>query len=166
MKIDDDHMYHGAALIQIAEDPQFTAINSFKGKLASYENAYRVNSDIAVYLKYCSNPNNSHQEYVFTFNQANLAELEAIAKVVPNTFLSLVCVKAREVCCLPYSELMRLIRRRTKAAGRVENQYIVLVTARKNEGLHVYVNAPHQKKRKLGNDIIINRKAFPSALFN
>jgi len=30
MNIDDNHMYHGAALIQIAEHPQFTAINSLK----------------------------------------------------------------------------------------------------------------------------------------
>ncbi len=30
MTIHDDHMYHGAALIQIAEHPQFTAINSLK----------------------------------------------------------------------------------------------------------------------------------------
>jgi hypothetical protein len=49
MKIDDDHMYHGAALIQIAEHPQFTAINSFEGKLAHYENTYRINGDVAVY---------------------------------------------------------------------------------------------------------------------
>ena len=28
MKIRDDHMFHGAALIQIAEHPRFTAINS------------------------------------------------------------------------------------------------------------------------------------------
>src|ERR1700730_11063603 len=109
MKIDDDHLYHGAALIQIAEHPQFTAINSFKGKLADYENAYRINSDIAVYLKYASKPTKSHQEYVFTFNKANLAELEALAKVNGKTFLALVCVDAREVCCLPYDQLLRLI---------------------------------------------------------
>jgi len=28
--IDDDHMFHGAALTQIAEHPAFTAINSFE----------------------------------------------------------------------------------------------------------------------------------------
>lgn len=30
MKIHDDHLYHGAALTQIAEDDQFTAINALK----------------------------------------------------------------------------------------------------------------------------------------
>ena len=30
MKIDDDHMYHGAVLLQIAEHPRFTAINTIE----------------------------------------------------------------------------------------------------------------------------------------
>jgi hypothetical protein len=165
MKIDDDHMYHGAALIQIAEHPQFTAINSFKGKLAAYENAYRINSDIAVYLKYAAKPNKSHQEYVFTFSMANLDELAALVKVNGKTYLALVCVQAREVCSLPYDRLQKLIVRRQKAVGKVEDQYTLLVTARKNEGLHVYVNAPNKKNTKLGNDIVVSRKAFPGDLF-
>ena len=165
MKIHDDHMYHGAALIQIAEHPQFTAINSLKGKLADYENAYRINSDIAIYLKYAGKPNKAHQEYVFTFNKPNLAELDAIAKVNGKTFLALVCVDAREVCCLNYSELQTLITRRRKAVGKVEDQYTLLVTAQKNEGLHVYVNAPNTKNKKLEKDIIVSRNAFPNDLF-
>ena len=32
MNIKDDHFYHGAALIQIAEDKRFTAINALKVK--------------------------------------------------------------------------------------------------------------------------------------
>ena len=31
MRIDKDHLYYGAAVIQIAEHPSFTAINDFKG---------------------------------------------------------------------------------------------------------------------------------------
>jgi hypothetical protein len=165
MKIDDDHMYHGAALIQIAEHPQFTAINSLKGKLADYKNAYRINSDIAVYLKYAGKPNKAHHEYVFTFNRANLAELDAIARVNGKTFLALVCVDAREVCTLPYNELQTLITRRRNAAGKVEDQYTLLVTAQKNEKLHVYVNAPNTKNKKLKRDIIVSRNSFPSDLF-
>jgi hypothetical protein len=164
MKIDDDHMYHGAALIQIAEHPQFTAINSFKGKLADHENTYRINSDIAVYLKYAGKPNKAHSEYVYTFNKSNLAELDAIAKN-GKLFLALVCVKAREVCCLSYDQLLILIRRRQKAAGKVEDHFVLLVTAQKNAGLHVYVNAPHKKNTKLGKDIIVSRNAFPDNLF-
>lgn len=165
MKIDDDHMYHGAALMQIAEHEQFTAINSFKGKLAQYENVFRINGDIAVYLKYASNPTQTHHEYVFTFNKAHRAELEAISNAVPKTFLALVCVKAREVCCLTYAQLLLLIERRRKDVGHVEDQYTLLVTAQKNEGLHAYVNKSHARNTKLGKDIIVSRNAFPDDLF-
>jgi hypothetical protein len=102
---------------------------------------------------------------LFTFNKANLAELDAIAKVNGKTFLALVCVDAREVCSLPYDALLTLIARRRKAAGKVEDQYTLLVTAQKNAGLHVYVNAPHKKNTKLGKDIVVSRNAFPSDLF-
>jgi hypothetical protein len=120
---------------------------------------------MAVYLKYASKPTKSHQEYVFAFNQANLAELAAIAKVIGKTFLALICVDAREVCCLPHDKLLSLIERRQKATGHVENQYVILVTALKNQELHVYVKAPHKKSTKLGKDIIVSRSAFPRSLF-
>ena len=56
MKINDDHMYHGAALTQIAEHPQFTAINAFKHANRPSRSAFRINDDIGVYLKYASKP--------------------------------------------------------------------------------------------------------------
>jgi len=152
-------------IIQIAEHPQFTAINSFKGKLDHYENAYRINDDIAVYLKYASKPTERFGKYRFNFNTAHLDELDAISKAVPKTFLALVCVEARQVCCLPYSQLLSLIQRRRTRAGHAESQYVILVTAPKNKTLHVYIDVPHKKKMKLGKDIIVNRNAFPNDLF-
>ena len=56
MKINDDHMYHGAALIQIAEDPRFTAINVFQGGEGVSRSAFRINADIGVFLKYATKP--------------------------------------------------------------------------------------------------------------
>ena len=165
MKIHDDHMFHGAALIQIAEHPWFTAINSLKMNGANYSNAYRINDDISVYLKYGSNPNKSFREYQFTFTQAHLAELSAIAQANQKTFLALVCVKGREICCLQYQQLLSLIDQRKSIAGKQEGQYIVLVTIPKNSSMHVYINAPGQKKMKLGKDIIVSRNAFPKVLF-
>jgi len=166
MKIHDDHMFHGAALIQIAEHPQFTAINSLKINGTNYSNTYRVNDDISVYLKYGSNPNKSFREYQFTFSQAHLAELGAITKANQKTFLALVCVKGREICCLSYQQLLSLVDQRKKAAGKQESQYVVLVTIPKNSSMHVYINAPGQKKTKLGKDIVVSRNAFPRVLFS
>jgi hypothetical protein len=165
MKIHDDHMYHGSALIQIAEHKQFTAINAFTGKLAKYENVYEINKDIAVYLKYATSPTKAYSEYHFTFNKSNLAELEAIDKAVSKVYLALVCVTAREVCSLPYEQLLSLIALRRNAAGHAENQYTILVTVKPGESMHVYVNYPNKKKTVIGKHLVINRNAFPNDLF-
>ena len=117
MKIDDDHMFHGAALIQIAEDPQFTAINSFKLAAGVSRSAYRINDDIGVYLKYASEPTPAFREYGFTFQKQHLAELEEISKAAVKVFVALVCVKARQVCCLPYQDLLTLVNTRRAAKG-------------------------------------------------
>jgi hypothetical protein len=112
MKIDDDHLYHGAALIQIAEHPQFTAINALKRGTKTYRVAYKVNDSIAVYLKYATKPIGAAAEYVFTFNEENLAELNEIVSVTPKTFVVLVCVRDRQNCCVSHAELQELIARR------------------------------------------------------
>ena len=48
MHIDDDHLYHGSALIQIAEHPHFTAINSLKVKGKLVRAAYKINDQMEV----------------------------------------------------------------------------------------------------------------------
>lgn len=60
MKITDEHLYHGAALTQIAEHPSFTAINGIRigGKL--HRSAFRINDSIGVYFKYASKPTPAH----------------------------------------------------------------------------------------------------------
>ena len=39
MKIEINHMYHGAALIQVAEDKRFTAINHLESDKQVQQNA-------------------------------------------------------------------------------------------------------------------------------
>jgi hypothetical protein len=163
MKIRDDHLYHGAALIQIAEHPQFTAINSLKTKAVKHENAYKINDNIAVYLKYATKP--VRGEYLFTFTQKHLAELGVIAKSNEKTFLALVCVKGLEICCLTYDMLQLLINRRLSVVKHPENQYSLLATLPAGKSFRVYVNAPGVKKQKLGPDTVVSRNAFPGNLF-
>jgi hypothetical protein len=165
MKIRDDHMFHGAAMIQIAEHPQFTAINSLKVNSRVHENAYKVNDDICVYLKYASKPN-SRGEYPFTFHNQHLDDLNRISAAGHEIFLALVCVKGREICCLQYEALTSLIARRRTAVGAAEGQYVVLVTIPSGGSLHVYVNAPGVRGKKLGKDVVVPRKAFPGNLFS
>ena len=165
MQIHDDHMYHGAALIQIAEHPEFTAINSLKIKGDVLHNSYRINDTIGVHFKYASTTTKAFKEYPFTFPQDELDELAQIHGVVDKLFVVLVCVKDRQICCLSYDELTILIDRRKSAKGAGENQYVILVTAEKGKSLRAYINAPGVKKTTQGKMLIINRNAFPDLLF-
>lgn len=165
MKINDDHLYHGAALTQIAEDPQFTAINAFKLNGVTSRSAFRINDDIGVYLKYATKPKGRFKEYPFTFNREHLAELDAMADATPHLYLALVCVDARQVCCLAYAQFSELVTRRHRAKGEEEDQYTVLATLPDGGKFRVYVNAPGVRKQWLGKPLLIARKEFPERLF-
>lgn len=165
MKINDDHMYHGAALTQIAEHPQFTAINAFKVAGVTSRSAFKINNDIGVYLKYATKPKPPFSEYVFNFNSGHLAELVALRKWGPSVFLGLVCVKARQICCLKYADFETLVEARKKARGSSETQYILLATAPARKSFRVYVNAPGKRKVKLAKEVIVSRNVFPGAIF-
>jgi hypothetical protein len=165
MKIHDDHMYHGAALTQIAEHPQFTAINALKLAGKTIHVAYHINDDIAVYFKYATKPTPRFQEYVFTFTKDHLDQLSQIAQLTPKTFIAFVCVRDREICCLPLAKLLKLRSKREKALGGPEDTLTVLVTVPAGKSLRVYINAPGKKKTMLGKEMVVNRNAFPEAIF-
>jgi hypothetical protein len=65
MKINDDHLFHGAALTQIAEHPQFTAINAVRFKGVLSRSAFRINDSLGVYLKYAQKPKQPAGDYIF-----------------------------------------------------------------------------------------------------
>lgn len=165
MHIDDDHRHHGAALIQIAEHPLFTAINSFKLTSGVSRSACRINDTIGIYLKYASAPLGRHKEYGFTFHEEHLDELEQISQTV-KTYMALVCVEDRHICCLAYSDLTGLIERRVAARGAKETQYVVLVTAPKNKKFRVYINAPGVRNTMLGKPLKVGRSDFPKLIFS
>lgn len=164
MKIMQEHMYHGAALNQIADHPEFTSINAFKYKGKFSRAAFRVNDDIGVYLKYCSQPNESFAEYLFTFTKEHLEGLKQLRRRCERVFLGLVCVQDREICCLRYGELTNMIRLRKQNVGRDEDQYQVLVTVPEGKKFRVYVNRFGARGNTLG-QILIARNAFPRQLF-
>lgn len=165
MKINDDHMYHGAALTQIAEHRGCTSINVFRSRQGNSRSAFVINSDIGVYLKYASKPNPSFKEYQFQFRTENLHELSKIAKNTRHVYIGLICVKGREICCLPHEQLSALISRRRNEMGQAEDQYTVLITLPKGKNFRVYVNCPGRKRVMLGDEILIARSDFPGKLF-
>ena len=105
MKINDDHMYHGAALTQIAEHKQFTAINAFEHGSKKSRSAFIVNRVIGVYLKYAGGPVGKSKEYLFTFLAQQLSELDSLEKKTGKVCVALVCVKDRQICGLPLAQL-------------------------------------------------------------
>lgn len=164
MKIHDDHRHHGAALIQIAEHNQFTAINSLKVGRNVSRVAYCVNDNIAVYLKYATEPQGRYDEYVFTFTKDQIGDLAKIQGKNEKTFIALVCAQDREICCITYAELVEFLAVRRKNAEKEEGNLTLLVTVPKGKSLRAYVNAAGVRNTKLGEKIVA-RNRFPDVLF-
>ena len=165
MKITNEHLHHGAVLNQIAEHRQFTAINALKVKGKVSRSAFKVNDDIGVYLKIASNPKGRFKEYQFTFNQRHIKELREIAEAGNDLHLALICMKDREICCLPYKDLADMFENRRKAQGRQEDQYQLLVTLKPGQAFRVYMNKPGKRGVMLGKALKIRRNLCPDALF-
>jgi hypothetical protein len=165
MKINNDHMYHGAALTQIAEHPQFTAINAFKHEGETSRSAFLVNTDIGIFLKYAATkPTKTYKEYGFVFRKDNLDELVKLKSHFEQVFLCFVCVAAAEICCISYEDFLNLIAQRQNARGAAEDTYTVLVTALEGNSFRVYMNAPGERKKALGR-MTVSRNKFPKCLF-
>lgn len=164
MKIHDDHLYHGAALIQVAEHPQFTAINSLNVDGEAHRSAYKVNDHIGIFLKYSVTPSRNYDEYTFTFNTDHLDALQQIDGKVETLVLVLVCVKDRGTCCITYDEFMKMVEKRRELKGSEEGQYIVKVTVPEGKSMRAYLDFPGKKKTILG-EIIVPRNRFPDLLF-
>jgi hypothetical protein len=159
MKILEKHLYHGAALMQIMEFPNFNSISSL-----NIQNAYLLNDKVALFTKYAKVKNQSHREHIFNFNKTNLKDLKLINKKNDELFIILVCIPDREICCLSYEEFKNLVKSRKKAKGEKEENYTVICKISKNEKIRVYVNQPNEKNTLIGEKLIA-RNEFPSKLF-
>lgn len=165
MKINEDHLYHGAALTQIAEFPTFKAINAFELGGDKSRSAFIVNHDTGVYLKYATKPTKAFKEFVFTFTQANLKELGQLKAQHPRVFIVLVCYGAKEICTLTLERFEEHRAARETANHGPEPNYQLLVTVPANRSFRVYMNAPGKKKTSLSQQIV-SRNEFPKAIFN
>jgi len=164
MKINDDHMYHGAALTQIAEHPTFKAVNAFWLNGKKSHAAFRINDTTGIFVKYAGFPHGHVREYIFTFTKAHLDELAVLREHCTKVFLVLVCIKIKEICVLSYGQLQQMITLRKKTRTEEEDQYQVLVTAPPNKQFRVYVNHPGRKGVMMGQQLVA-RNAFPELLF-
>jgi hypothetical protein len=164
MKINDDHMYHGAALTQIAEHPTFKAVNAFWLDGRKSHAAFRINDTTGIYVKYAGLPHGSTREYIFTFAKSHLDELTVLREHCARVFVVLVCIKIKEICVISYGQLTQMIALRKEVRGEDEGQYQLLVTAPPNKQFRVYLNHPGRKGVMLGEQLV-RRSAFPGLLF-
>lgn len=165
MKIRTEHQTLGAALMQIAEDNNFTAINPLRLKNEKINNAFLINADTCLFLKYRQEPSGSHAEYLFTFSSDVIASIKKAKKVHKKIFFGLVCVEGQEVCCIDISQFEEMVRARKECFGGDEDSYQVLVTIPNGKSLRAYMNAAGQKGYVAGSKLIIPRSRFPAALF-
>jgi hypothetical protein len=165
MHIHDDHQHYGSALIQIAEDPHFTAINAFKYRGRNSRCGFRINQDIGVHVRYRTESKGQRIPiYSFMFNQDNLAELERMNKRLEAVHLALVCVADREICCLPYAQFMELIETRRSDVGHEEDDYVIEVWLAEGKRFRVGISPPHQRGT-WSKHFIIPRNDFPRSIF-
>jgi hypothetical protein len=165
MKIHNDHMYHGAALCQIAEYPRRTEINAFESGGQISRNGFVVNRRIGLYLKYCTHHQEPYHEYRFYFTQDNLREIALMQRKTEKLFFGLICVREGEICCLSSHEIEELVNRRRQSKGKEENRYGIIVAFEQQERFRVYVNSPETRSQRLGDPILIPRNDFPRRLF-
>jgi len=165
MIIDDQDLYHGAALAQIARDPRFTAINVMQLNGVPSRSAFFVNDDIGIYLKYATNPTQAFDEYAFTFSREHFDEIAQLTARRERCFAALVCVQDRQICCIGVEDLLELRKRREAAVGAPEDALTVLAVLPEGKQFRVYVNRPGRKGQMLGSPILAPRKAFPTRLF-
>ncbi len=170
--IDKDHLYYGAAVIQIAEHPSFTAINDFKRRRKTIRCAYWVNQDIGIYLKYRTNADREvswgskdANEYDFVFTKDSLTHLAAMSQKARRAFVGFVCVQDKQICCLSVDELNTLIAARRSSKGAAEAQYTIVVALPEGSKFRVYVTPPNRRNKVLGRPILVARKDFPDKLF-
>jgi hypothetical protein len=142
--------------------PHFTAINVFRHGGRNSRSAFTVNDRVGIYLKYARKPFGRWQEYQFTFDEAQMEELEALKKQRPRTYIALVCVKARHICCIQYRDLRTLAKARREFAGRDEEQLHVYVRLPRGKQFRVYVSPPGERGATLG-EFKVPRNAFPEA---
>ena len=170
-KIIDRHTMHGAALIQIAEHERFTSINLVDLPNSQSHRAFRVNQNIGVFFSTSRKRTEKYGEFRFRFGEKNIADIEALKRAVPNTFLALICMEQgiREICCISYSEFSEFIAVRRSALaslGEREDAVSICVVLRKGKGklFRVYVDNPRTKGKYLSG-LDVARSDFPDRIF-
>ena len=137
--------------------------------------AYRINTDIGVYIRAATKPVNG--EYISNFKKENIEELTALESVCKKAvFVVLVCYNAkaihkgsrmaqyRQICVLRPSQIKALIE--TKGAGAPATaQHNILITVPSSKSMRARITIPGKKGGRMELTHKIPRNAFPNLIF-
>ncbi|MCG5541894.1 MULTISPECIES: hypothetical protein [unclassified Halorhodospira] len=101
MKVQDQDIYHGAALTQVVEHESFKALNKGSGRYGHY----LVNADCNVFVKY-----STHEDgpWIFNFQPDHLEPIRNVLGTESRAFVCLVCGE-KTVCALSSEEIQEVI---------------------------------------------------------
>jgi hypothetical protein len=102
MKIQEQDLYHGPALMQIVEHESFTALNRADDETYGY---YLVNKDVRLRTKYATAKSGP---WSFTFQPGDLAGIERDIARKGAVHVVLTCGH-HTICCLAIDEVRQLI---------------------------------------------------------
>lgn len=145
MKIQEQDVYHGAALTQIVEHESFKALNRASTKYGHY----MINADRQVFVKYRTS---TSSPWIFTLQPSEVRALASALDGPSKVYLCLVCGKTT-VCAMNAAELATVIE-----VQPAEQQWI-RVELPKNASLRV-----SGSRGKLGRTV--PHKSFPDKVFD
>ena len=152
-------MYHGPALIQIAEHDEFTNINRIDLPNTEYRSAFSVNGEIGIFLKYSTIPRNANPaehwvEYWFGFTQENLDDMNELKKDQGTAYAVLIISDDardnKEICCIDHYQLFWLKGQRDAKIAELRGAEVEGVTIRvrmrrNSPSFWVHVKQPGEK---------------------
>lgn len=101
MKVQEQDIYHGPALMQIVEHDSFKALNKADDRYGHY----LVNKDICLWFKYASSKDGP---WSFTFSASDLVQVKKELGGKGKTFFVFACGHV-SVCCLSEEELKKVV---------------------------------------------------------
>lgn len=149
VKVQEQHLFHGAALTQVVEHPSFKALNRASAKYGHY----LINTDRYIFVKYRKPSRNGRTDsWTFQLQPSELRTIERAVAEHDKVFVTLVC-GATTICALDSQELSALVDLSSKSAQSIS------VSIPRGGSCHL-----HGSKGALSR--VIAHNAFPEKLFS
>ena len=145
MKIQEQDLYHGTALMQIVEHPSFKALNKGSKRYGHY----LVNADCHIFVRYSKSDGDT---WSFTFTPDQLEPMNNIIEAAADVYVCFICGEY-SICLLNQEQIESVI-----DVEAVESQW-VRVTAPEGKSFRVSGSSGKLKST-------VAHNAFPKKMFD